>query len=94
MRLCVRGVTLCVALGVLLPLGSGLLMLLLMLMLMLKLLLMLKLMLMLMRPRCVLRLCLCLLCAPFSVQRHQSGPLLLTGGLLCVVRPLHFFQRR
>ena len=44
--------------------------------------------LMLMRPRCVLRLCLCRLCAPCSVQRHQSGPLLLTGGLLCVVRPL------
>jgi hypothetical protein len=34
----------------------------------------------LMRPRCVLRLCLCLLWAPGFVQRHQSGPLLRTGG--------------
>ena len=26
--------------------------------------------------RCVLRLCLCLLCAPCFVPRHRSGPLL------------------
>ena len=36
------------------------------------------------RTRCVPGLWLCLLCAPF-VLRHQSGPLLRTGGLLCVL---------
>jgi hypothetical protein len=61
-----------------------LLLLTLMLMLMLMLMLTLMLMRMLMLTRCVPWLWLCLLCAPF-VPRHQSGPLLRTGGLLCVL---------